>query len=101
MRELPKQFKGKGQVKGYNFNQITASPYGYIYTKTSLEGSITFEVFKRLENTLYNVVSYPTDKAFGIWAWNTGNLKRANEILESIAEREKLKVTPEFETNPV
>lgn len=93
MKELPKQFNGKGQVKGYAFNQITATPYGYIYTKTSLEGSKTFEVFKRLENPLYNVVSYPTDKAFGKWAWNTGNLKRANEILESITEKGKLKKT--------
>lgn len=31
MRELPKQFKGKGQVKGYDFNQITAD-YTAIFT---------------------------------------------------------------------
>jgi hypothetical protein len=89
MKELQTQFTGKGQVKGYDFNQITATPYGYIYAKTSLEGTNTFEVFKRLENDVYNCVSYPTDKAFGIWAWNPGTLKRAKEILYQIEQNAK------------
>jgi hypothetical protein len=89
MKELQKQFSGIGQVKGYDFNQITATPYGYIYIKTSLEGSNTFEVFKRLENPLYNVVSYPTDKAFGKWAWAVGTLERANEVLAEITIKKK------------
>jgi len=40
MKELQKQFSGIGQVRGYDFNQITATPYGYIYAKTSLGGII-------------------------------------------------------------
>ncbi|UJH91689.1 hypothetical protein LZ575_03095 [Antarcticibacterium sp. 1MA-6-2] len=91
MKELPKQFSGKGQVKGYEFNQISATPYGYIYAKTSAEGSKTFEVFKRLENAIYNCISYPTDKAFGIWAWNPGTKERALKILLEIGEREGAK----------
>ncbi len=91
MKELQKQFSGKGQVKGYDFNQITASPFGYIYAKTSLEGGKTFEVFKRLENAYYDCVSYPTNKAFGIWAWEVGTIERANEILEEIRIKQELK----------
>lgn len=87
MKELPKQFSGKGQVKGYGFKQISASPYGYIYEKTSNEGSKTFEVFKHLENAVYDCISYPTNKAFGKWAWNTGCLERANEILKILEKR--------------
>lgn len=43
-----------------------------------------YEVFKRRENTMYNVVSYPTDKAFGIWAWTTESLDRAIEIFNEL-----------------
>lgn len=92
MKELQTQFSGIGQVKGYYFNQITATPYGYIYIKTSLEGSKTFEVFKRLENDVYNCVSYPTDKAFGKWAWAVGTLERAEQVLSEIMLKQKAKI---------
>lgn len=93
MRELEKSFEGRGEVKGYSFNQITASPFGYIYERTSFEGGKTFEVFKRKENTLYEVVSYPTSKAFGIWAWAVSTLEKAEEKLTEIMEQEARKLT--------
>lgn len=93
MRELEKSFEGKGQVKGYTFNQITASLYGFIYEKSNNQGGKTFEVFKRRENSLYNIVSYPGSKSFGIWAWEVGTLERANQILEEIDYKEALKLT--------
>jgi nicotinamide riboside transporter PnuC len=89
MKELQKQFSGIGQVRGYDFNLITARLYGYIYTKSSLEGINTFEVFKRLENDVYNCISYPTDKAFGIWAWNTSTLDNAFEKLNRLKPDKK------------
>ncbi len=60
MKKLPKQFSGKGQTPGYDFNQILALPLGFIYTQTSLEGNNTFEVFKRQENACkrQNLKSY-------------------------------------------
>jgi hypothetical protein len=92
MRELKKQFDGKGQVKGYEFNQILATPYGYIYA-VSHKGVVRHhEVFKRIENNYYNVVSYPTDKAFGKWAWTAYRLLRAKIILKSIERAETLKL---------
>ena len=91
MRQLEKQFEGRGQVKGYSFNQITATPYGYIYA-VSTKGVVGhYEVFKHLENTLYNTVSYPTNKGFGIWAWTTPDLLKAKVILKSIERSEILK----------
>ena len=80
MKELNDEFKGIGQVKGYYFQKIKKSPYSYLYeVKNTITGVIHYEVFKRKENTRFNCVSYPTDKAFGIWAWTCMNLDRAIE----------------------
>ncbi|MFK8059098.1 MAG: hypothetical protein AB8B78_03310 [Polaribacter sp.] len=82
MKELKEYFSGRGQVKGYVFNQISKNNYGFIYEVKGID-TIHYEVFKRKENTMYDCISYPTNKAFGLWAWTCDNLERANEILES------------------
>ena len=85
MRELSKQFKGKGQVKGYLFQQLKITSYSYLYeVKNDTTGVIHYEVFKRIENERFNCVSYPTDKAFGLWAWNCNNLDRAIEKFDEL-----------------
>lgn len=86
MKELKEYFSGRGQVKGYVFNQILKTEYGYIYEVRG-DGTIHYEVFERRENTLYDCVSYPTDKAFGIWAWTCMDLDRAKQRLKEIKER--------------
>jgi hypothetical protein len=78
MKELKEYFSGRGQVKGYVFNQIRATNKAYLY-EVAGDGTKHYEVFKRVENTLYNCVSYPTDKAFGKWAWTCGSLDRAKD----------------------
>ena len=81
MKELKEYFTGRGEVKGYIFNQIKKNELGYIY---EVKGhNIHYEVFKKKINTLYDCVSYPTSKAFGKWAWSVGSFERANEILNS------------------
>jgi len=84
MKELNEYFSGRGQVKGYVFNQISKTKRGYLYEVRGKD-TIHYEVFKRRENSMYNNVSYPSDKAFGIWAWTTPNLKKAKEILRDIS----------------
>jgi hypothetical protein len=83
MKELKSYFVGIGQVKGYIFNQIKSSEYAYLY-EVSENNAIHYEVFKRYENTLYKCVSYPTDKAFGVWAWTCGTLERAEDKFNEI-----------------
>ena len=83
MKELKSYFVGIGQVKGYVFNQIKSTKYAYLY-EVSENNVIHYEVFKRLENTMYDCVSYPTDKAFGIWAWTCGTLERAEDKFNEI-----------------
>lgn len=78
MRELEKSFKGKGEVKGYNFTQMTLTDKAFLY-EVERDGKFHYEVFKRVENNRFGCVSYPSSKSFGIWAWSCGTLKRALE----------------------
>ena len=84
MKELELNFKGRGEVKNYTFNQIKSTDLGFIYEKISDEtNKISYEVFKRKENNHFGCVSYPTSKAFGKWAWEVNDLDKANNILEN------------------
>ena len=90
MKELKEYFVGIGQVRGYIFNQIKATKYAYLY-EVSDNNVIHYEVFKRTENTLYECVSYPTDKAFGTWAWTCMSLELAENRFNEIELDELLK----------
>ena len=83
MKELKEYFSGRGQVKGYVFNQIRKTEWGFIY---EVKGNdvVHYEVFKRRENTMYDCISYPTDKAFGLWAWTCMSLEKAEIKLKEI-----------------
>lgn len=85
MKELKNDFKGLGQIKGYSFQEEKKSQYAYIYSvKNDITGVIHYEVFKRVENTRFNCVSYPGKSSFGLWAWTTSNLDRAIEIFDNL-----------------
>ena len=90
MKELKEYFSGRGQVKGYVFNQLRSSKCAFLY-EVKGNNTIHYEVFKRRENALYECVSYPTDKAFGIWAWTYMDLDSANEKFGEIMMNEFLK----------
>ena len=68
MKELEENFIGRGEVRGFIFTQIKKSEYAYVY-KVDNGFSVNYEVFFRKENTQFNCISYPSSKAFGIWAW--------------------------------
>lgn len=83
MKELKEYFSGRGQVKDYVFNQIRRTNRAYLYEVRG-NNTIHYEVFKRRENSMHDVVSYPSNKAFGVWAWTTSSLERANEIFNNL-----------------
>lgn len=66
-KPLPKQFHGMGEVKGYLFTQIRQTNKAFIYEVSSGDSKY-YEVFLRKENRRFACVSYPSSKAFGIWA---------------------------------
>lgn len=78
MKELEKEIKGRGEVKSYNFTQLCANGYAYVYEVTNDEcDTIHYEVFERKENTQFDCVSYPRAKAFGVWAFSKSTIDRA------------------------
>lgn len=81
MKQLEKEFTSKGDA----FRQVAKNDFGYIYSIT-FEGKKEvnhYEIFEHKENTRFDCVSYPTENAFGIWAFSTHNYYRAFDILES------------------
>ena len=89
MKELEKEFIGKGQVKGFLFTQIKNNGRAYIY-KVEDSGNLRYEVFKHKLNIRFECVSYPSNKAFGIWAFTTPCILKANNILDSFEKFEEV-----------
>lgn len=87
IKQLPHCFTGNGQVKGFNFTQISKTNSGYIW-KVNTGDTIYYEVFKKRLNQRFNCISYPTNKAFDIWAWTTPNMDRAFEILNDLSRND-------------
>ena len=83
VKELSTYFVGRGEVKGIEFTQIHKTDYAYMYECVN-NGQIHYEVFKRKENKHFNTVSYPSSKAFGLWAWTFANILDAQAKLELI-----------------
>lgn len=83
MRQLKTEFIGKGQVKGFKFTQVEKSLNAYLY-KVESDGLEHYEVFYHKENDRFNCVSYPSNQAFGIWAWTYKNLETAQNKFEDL-----------------
>jgi len=81
MKELREVFEGRGQVKGFKFTKIKKTEHAYLY-RVDTGSSKHYEIFERKENTQFNCVSYPSNKAFGLWAKTTSDYNRALDILE-------------------
>jgi hypothetical protein len=83
MKPLEKEFIGTGEVKGFKFTQITAAKHGFIYEVDTGDRKY-YEVFEKRVNRRYANISYPTSKAFGIWAWTCSTITKARLKLKEI-----------------
>lgn len=84
INDLKQDFTGVGQVRGFKFTQISKTDSGFMY-EVDTGNTIYYEVFKRRFNSRFNCISYPTNKAFSIWAWTTPRIIRAFEILNELS----------------
>ena len=85
MKELKNEFVGIGEVKGFIFKQLHANGYVYLYEVTNPNDvKPHYEVFERVENIVFNCVSYPKSKSFGIWAWCISDYDKAVKKYEEI-----------------
>ena len=85
IKELEKEFIGKGQVKGFKFTQIKKNKYAYIY-KVSDGENIHYEVFERKVNTRFNCESKPSNNAFGVWAWTSKDIAKSVSTFIELSE---------------
>jgi hypothetical protein len=84
IKQIPGLFSGKREVKGYEFALICKTVRGFCY-EVRLNGTIThYEVFRLKINYRWSCISYPTSKAFGIWAWTHKCLEDALRKLNSL-----------------
>lgn len=92
MKELKKEFLGIGEVRGFQFKQLQANGYAYVYEVYNQEANSThYEVFERVENEAFDCVSYPKSKSFGVWAWcihdYTKAMQKYDKITKKVQER--------------
>jgi hypothetical protein len=90
LRQLKKDFDGKGEVKGYHFKQIAKSRYGYIYLVTG-GTEPRYEVFEHKVNARRSIVRYPNANAFGNWAFTEFDLPSAKKRLKTLSEKALLR----------
>ena len=90
MKELKKTIEGRGDTKGFVYNQIDKNDFGYIYS-ASVDGEIIgYEVFKRKiykkspPYVMEDSVGYPNSEAFGVWAWYFIEYETAKNMLKTI-----------------
>lgn len=84
MKELEKEFDGRGEVRGFHFTQLMASDKGYLYRVDVPDFRSHYEVFLRKEDNRYGCISYPSSKGFGRWAWTYRDYSEAEERFNSL-----------------
>ena len=88
MKELEKEFFGRGEVKGFYFKQIKSNQFAYIYEVHHPDVvEPHYSVFERRVNKQFDCESYPNSNSFGIWAWCCVSLDAAEARFEQITER--------------
>lgn len=102
VEELPEQFEGVGEVKGHTFALHHRTEHGMIYVVETMD-RFYYEIFeikkspvcldfkKRIYSETDFKETYPKANSFGVWAWTTPDLTRAEEILEAIKRRKEMK----------
>lgn len=86
VKELPRSFIGIGEVRGFQFTQIKCSNSAFLFEVRAFRRKY-YEIFERRINSQYGNVSYPSAKAFGVWAWTTSSFEKAQEYFEQINQR--------------
>ena len=87
LRELPVEFVGVGEVRGFLFRQVARTMCVHIYeVRVPGKGGSHYEVFRRMETARFGCVSYPKSKSFGAWAWCCDSLAKARERLKAFEE---------------
>ena len=77
IKELRDEFEGIGEVSGFRFRKLLSNGYAYLYEVSGDSSRVYYEVFERVVNDRFGVVSYPKSNAFGKWAKTTYDYDKA------------------------
>ncbi len=80
------------KYKGFVYRQVNSNDRGYVYQQMSGNRVISYEVFRRITRKpvkLFNedfdlTERFPTDEAFGVWAWCVHSKQEAFDILKDL-----------------
>lgn len=78
-----KQLETHIRKNGYDYYKEVETDTGFIYRQEDNGIVVSFEVFKRVENTRFNCVSFPGNEAFGLWAWTYRTIEDAKKRLNT------------------
>ena len=87
LKELPIEFIGRGEVKGFVFKKLTRSNEACIYEVTDTLAEKWYEVFKLKINRRFNCYAYPKSKSFGVSAWTCKTLDKASKVYNDLNGR--------------
>ena len=87
-KQLPKEFYGIGEVRGFTFLQLKLQNNVALYRVSDTFGNIVYETFKVKLNSLYNGFYYPRSKAFGVTAWCCKSWSKAEQRFNSLVGEE-------------
>lgn len=86
---------------GFDYVQLRKTESAYLYAQRlkDSETCVGYEVFQRRENRPYSIagiefpasVAYPSNEAFGNWAWTYRTLENAEARLHAIKKAKTLK----------
>ena len=89
IKELPIEFIGRGEVKGFHFHQLMRGHKMFLY-EVNFDGLTHYEVFEMrvciTPKTKEPYVGYPKANSFGVWAWTYRDYEKA---IEKYNENEK------------
>ncbi len=87
IKELPIEFIGKGEVRGFRFLQLMRGQKMFLY-EVYFDGLTHFEVFEYhicfTPKTKEPYEGYPKANSFGVWAWTYRNFEKAVEKFNKI-----------------
>ena len=90
MKQLPLEFEGRGKTRELHYKMTHRTDNAYMYEVTSNEDTKHYEVFKHKEYTAHppfvreDMVAYPSDEAFGNWAWTFNDKIKAYDKMLSL-----------------
>lgn len=92
VKELPDEFYGKGEVRGFHFTKVVEHEDYYIFKVNPVPNEKAhYELIERIptpicldfENKVYSETKckerFPKAKDFGVWAWTYSTFNAADE----------------------